>query len=64
MAAGRAGVAGASLASETPDGHVRLRAPLTYELAETLPRWGRSLAPVAEKVVHILGRAMEGRYTP
>ena len=39
-------------------------APLTHELAETMPRWARSLAPVAEKVAHMLGRAMEGRYTP
>ena len=31
--------------TETEDGHVRLRAPLTHELAETMPRWARSLAP-------------------
>jgi CRISPR-associated protein Cas1 len=50
--------------TETADGHVRLRAPLTHELAETMPRWARSLAPVAEKVAHMLGHAMEGKYTP
>jgi hypothetical protein len=50
--------------SETPEGHVRLRTPLTHELAETMPRWARSLAPVAERVAHMLGRrAMEGHYT-
>ena len=43
---------------------MRLRAPLTHELAETMPRWARSLAPVAEKVAHMLGHAMEGKYTP
>jgi CRISPR-associated endonuclease Cas1 len=50
--------------SETEEGHVRLRAPLTHELAETMARWARSLAPVAEKVVHMLGHAMEGKYSP
>ncbi len=50
--------------TETEDGNVRLRAPLTHELAETMPRWARSLAPVAEKVAHMLGDAMEGKYAP
>jgi CRISPR-associated protein Cas1 len=50
--------------TETEEGHVRLRAPLTHELAETMPRWARSLAPIAEKVAHMLGHAMEGKYTP
>jgi CRISPR-associated endonuclease Cas1 len=35
--------------SETADGHVRLRAPLTHELAETMPRWARSLAPFVKR---------------
>lgn len=48
--------------AETEEGHVRLRAPLTHELAETLPRWARSLAPVAERVAHMLGGAMVGKY--
>ena len=30
----------------------------------TMPRWARSFAPVAEKVAHMLGQAMEGKYTP
>ena len=50
--------------TETEDGHVRLRAPLTHELAETMPRWARSLAPIAERVAHMLGQAIEGKYTP
>jgi hypothetical protein len=33
-------------------------------VAETIPRWARSLAPIAEKVAHMLGHAMEGKYTP
>ncbi len=49
---------------EAEDGHVRLRAPLTHELAETMPRWARALAPIAEKVAHMLGHAMEGKYRP
>jgi CRISPR-associated endonuclease Cas1 len=50
--------------TETSDGHVRLLAPLTHELAETMPIWARSLAPFAEKVAHTLGRAMDGKYEP
>ena len=49
---------------ETSDGHVRLRSPLTHELAETMPRWAQSLAPVAEHVAHVLGAAMAGKYQP
>jgi len=47
---------------ETADGHCRLRAPLTHELAEAMPRWARALAPVAEHVAHTLGQAMAGKY--
>jgi CRISPR-associated endonuclease Cas1 len=36
---------------ETQRGNVRLLAPLTHELAETLPKWRRLVAPVAEHVV-------------
>jgi CRISPR-associated endonuclease Cas1 len=50
--------------TETNDGHVRLRAPLTHELAETIPRWAKALAPIAEHVAHALGKAMEGSYQP
>jgi CRISPR-associated endonuclease Cas1 len=50
--------------TETPEGHVRLRAPLTHELAETMPRWAEWLAPLAEHVAHALGKAMAGKYEP
>ncbi|MHB8246885.1 MAG: CRISPR-associated endonuclease Cas1 [Acidimicrobiales bacterium] len=50
--------------TETSDGHVRLLAPLTHELAETMPTWARALAPWAEKVAHTLGAVMAGKYQP
>ena len=50
--------------AETDEGHVRLRAPLTHELAETLPRWAKALAPIAERVAHMLGQAMDGKFVP
>jgi CRISPR-associated endonuclease Cas1 len=48
--------------TEAPDGHVRLVAPLTHQLAESLPTWSTALAPVAEKVAHMLGWSLEGRF--
>lgn len=48
--------------TEAQDGHVRLLPPLTHELAATLPRWAKLLAPLAEKVAHMLGESMEGKY--
>jgi hypothetical protein len=49
---------------ELSDGHVRLRAPLTHELAEALPSWSQAVAPWAEAVAHTFGRAMDGKYEP
>jgi len=49
--------------TETADGHVRLLAPLTHELAETMPRWAKSLGPIAEHVAHVFGKAMAGTYS-
>jgi hypothetical protein len=49
--------------TETSDGHVRLLAPLTHELAETMPQWAKSLAPIAEHVAHVFGKAMDGTYS-
>jgi len=49
--------------SETSDGHVRLRSPLTHELAATIPKWAKSLAPIAEHVAHVFGKAMAGTYS-
>ncbi len=48
--------------AQLPDGHCRLMAPLTHELAEMLPRWAALIAPVAEKVAHSLGDAIAGKY--
>lgn len=48
--------------TETPDGHVRLMAPLTHDLAESLARWSRAVAPLAERVAHCLGDVIAGRY--
>jgi CRISPR-associated endonuclease Cas1 len=39
---------------ETQRGNCRLLAPLTHELAETMPAWRRLVAPVAEQVASIL----------
>ena len=50
--------------TETADGHCRLKAPLTHELAETMPRWAQALAPIAERMAHGLGQAMAGKYVP
>jgi CRISPR-associated endonuclease Cas1 len=49
--------------TETSDGHVRLRSPLTHELAETVPQWAKSLGPIAEHVAHVFGKAMAGTYS-
>jgi hypothetical protein len=48
--------------TETSDGHVELLAPLTHELAETMPTWAKSLGPIAEHVAHVFGKAMAGTY--
>ena len=39
---------------ETRRGNCRLLAPLTHELAETLPAWRQLIAPVAEQVAALL----------
>ncbi len=49
--------------TETSDGHVRLRSPLTHDLAETMPLWAKSLSPIAEHVAHVFGKAMHGSYS-
>ena len=49
--------------TETSDGHVRLLAPVTHELAETMPQWAKSLGPIAEHVAHVFGKAMDGTYS-
>lgn len=49
---------------EKDDGHVRLLAPLTHELAGSIGQWKKAVAPWAEKVAHLLGEAMKGKYQP
>lgn len=49
---------------ETSDGHIRLLAPLTHELAGSMSQWKKEVAPWAEKVAHPLGQAMRGKYQP
>ncbi len=48
--------------AQMADGHCRLMAPVTHELAEMIPRWAALVAPVAEKVAHTLGEAITGKY--
>ena len=48
---------------DTTDGHVRIRSPLTHELAENMPQWAKSLGPIAEHVAHVFGKAMDGTYS-
>lgn len=49
---------------EGDDGHVRILAPLTHELAGSIVQWKRAVAPWAEKVAHLFGEVMEGKYQP
>jgi hypothetical protein len=48
--------------TETSDGHVRILAPLTHELAGSMSHWRKEIAPWAEKVAHLLGKALKGEY--
>lgn len=50
--------------TEDRAGHVRLLAPLTHELAETMPKWAQAVAPWAERVAHTLAQDIEGKYVP
>jgi hypothetical protein len=46
---------------EGPDGHVRLLAPLSHVLAETMPAWAEAMAPHAEAIAHALADDVPGR---
>ncbi|MHB1853001.1 MAG: CRISPR-associated endonuclease Cas1, partial [Acidimicrobiales bacterium] len=48
---------------ERSDGHVRIAAPLTHELAATMPTWRREVAPYAEAVAHAVTDAVAGKTT-
>lgn len=49
---------------ESADGHVRLLAPLTHELAGSMSQWRKAVAPWAERVAHTFGEALKGKYQP
>lgn len=49
---------------ESVDGHIRLLAPLTHELAGSMSQWRKAVAPWAERVAHTLGEALKGKYQP
>ncbi len=46
---------------ERGDGHVRVAAPLSHELATTLPTWRRAVAGHAEAVAHVLADQVAGK---
>ena len=48
---------------ERSDGHVRVAAPLSHELAATMPTWRREIAPYAEAVAHAFADAVAGKTT-
>ena len=62
MLAGRTWPKGAFL--EGPDGWCRLSPPVRAELASYVPSLAQWVAPFAERVAHMLGDAMAGRYVP
>lgn len=51
----------ASAFHETRKGSCRILAPLSHELAETVIDWATLVAPIAEKVTHLLADAPEVR---
>lgn len=46
---------------ERSDGHVRVSAPLSHELALTMPTWRRAVAAHAEKVAHLFAEQVAGK---
>jgi CRISPR-associated protein Cas1 len=48
---------------ERSDGSVRIGHRLVQELAGTMPAWAREVAPHAERLAHLLGRAVTGKWT-
>lgn len=49
--------------TERPNGHCRILAPLTHQLAQTLPHMAQAIAPHAEAVAHTLADASPTRIT-
>jgi len=46
---------------ERSDGTVRIAPRLAQECAATMPAWARAIAPHAEALTHLLGRAVQGK---
>src|SRR5262249_4830801 len=49
---------------ERSDGSIRIAPKLVQELAATMPLWAKLVAPHAEAVAHLLGRAVRGKWEP
>jgi CRISPR/Cas system-associated endonuclease Cas1 len=49
---------------ERSDGSIRLAPRLVQELAATMPRWAKLVAPHAEALAHLLGSAVRGQWQP
>jgi hypothetical protein len=49
---------------ERTDGSIRIAPRLVQELAGTMPAWAKEVAPHAERLAHLLGRAVTGKWTP
>jgi len=49
---------------ERSDGSIRIAPRLVQELAATMPVWAKLVAPHAEAVAHLFGRAVRGQWTP
>ena len=48
---------------ERSDGAVRIAAPLSHQLAETMPTWRRTVGPHAERVLHLFADEVAGKTT-
>jgi CRISPR-associated endonuclease Cas1 len=49
---------------ESSDGHVRLLAPLTHELAGSMGQWRKEVSPWVEQITHLLGDVVKGKFVP
>jgi len=49
---------------EMSDGSVKIAPKLVQECAAAMPLWARSVAPHAEALAHLLGRAVVGKWHP
>jgi hypothetical protein len=49
---------------ERTDGSVKIGPALAQRLADTMPKWGKAIAPHAEQVAHAFGQAVVGKWEP